>query len=405
MARKGGKDRGIVEKPKGSGTWWVRLSLDHRERWWRCDSKSQAKALYGKLKGQQREQRLFPKEKKRQPLLFQTVAAEYEQKVDADRRRPGDDRSRIQFWVDRFGNQDVETITESQIEQALVSLRTPLPSATGRLAKGQRRSYETMRRYFGVAHAILERARKTLKREYNVNMMNPATDLEFKKPDNMLVRYLTPDQEAALLNALPPRYHPLVLTAINTGMRRGELLRLTWADVDWFAGTLAIRETKADEPRHAPMNSIVQRALLGLKETNQPGPSDPVFPFYPRYLSRAFNRAVTQAKLTPFRFHDLRHCFASRLARLGANDRTLMQAGGWASPAMLKRYVHLGPSNVWQAVEGLTQFATGSTTGSDTKIEPAPTTESSKPIEKTGEPPGTRTQGPRLKRAMLYRLS
>ncbi len=402
MARAGGKDRDVVFK---DGKWWVRLSVDRRERWWRCDSKSQAKVLYGKLKGQQREQKLFPKEKKRPPLLFKTVAAEYEQKVDADRRRPGDDRSRIKFWVDRFGNQDVAEVTESAIEKALTDLRVPLDTRHGKVVKGQRRSYETMRRYFGVLHAILERARKTLKREYNVNMMNPATDLEFKRADNMLVRYLTPDQEAALLNALPPRYHPLVVTAINTGMRRGELLRLTWADVDWFAGTLAIRQTKTDEPRHAPMNSIVQRVLLGLKETIQPAPSAPVFPFYPRYLNRAFNRAVTQARLAPFRFHDLRHCFASRLARLGANDRTLMQAGGWASPAMLKRYVHLGPSNVWQAVEGLTQFATGSKTGSDVKYEQPSAAEASEQVEKAGEPPGTRTQGPRLKRAMLYRLS
>lgn len=109
------------------------------------------------------------------------------------------------------------------------------------------------------------------------------------------------------------------------------------------------------------MNSIVQRALLALKETAQPSPSDSIFPFYPRYLGRAFQRAVIKAKLPPFRFHDLRHCFASRLASLGTNDRTIMEAGGWSSPAMLKRYVHLGPSTVWQAVERLADLGTGST--------------------------------------------
>ena len=141
------------------------------------------------------------------------------------------------------------------------------------------------------------------------------------------------------------------------------MLRLTWADVDWFSGTIKIQETKTDDRRHAPMNSLVQRTLLNLKEATKPKPSEHVFPFYPRYLSRAFKRAVSRAKPAPFRFHDLRHCFASRLAQLGANDRTLMEAGGWASPAMLKRYVHLSPSSVWQAVEGLTQFGTGGKTG------------------------------------------
>jgi integrase len=314
----------------------------------RPDSKSQARSLYGKLKAQIREEQYFPKPKKRAPLLFQTIAKDYERSLDADRRRLGDNRARIQFWIDRLGKLDVEAITTSQIEQSLSDLRAPLTGRSGRLAKGTSRSLETTRRYYAVLHAILEKARKRLK-EDKVLMINPASDIELKKADNTLVRYLTPDQRGALLEALPARYHPIVLAALNTGMRRGELLRMTWADVDWYAGTIKIRHTKSDDPRHAPMNSIVQRELLVLKNATNPSPSDQVFPFYPRYLSRAFQRAVLKAKLAPFRFHDLRHCFASSLARLGANDRTLMEAGGWASPAMLKRYVHLGPSTVWQA--------------------------------------------------------
>jgi integrase len=368
MARKHGKDRGIVEKPAGSGQWWCRLFLEGRERWWKCDTRSQAKALYGKLKAQQREARLFPREKKREPLLFKTIAAAYEQIVDADRRRTGDDHARIQYWVGRFSGLDVESITTSQIEQALTDLRSPLKERSGRLAKGHKRSLETTRRYYGVVHAILEKARKQLK-EGKILMMNPATDIELKKADNSLVRYLTPTQEQDLLTVLPSRYHSLILTAINTGLRRGELLRLKWSDLDWFAGMIKIRETKADTPRHAPMNSIVQRTLLTLKESAKPAPSDRVFPFNARYLGRAFQRAVIKAKVGPFRFHDLRHCFASRLARLGANDRTLMEAGGWSSPAMLKRYVHLGPSSVWQAVEQLAQVGTGSKTGSQPDVK------------------------------------
>ncbi len=60
MARHGGKDRGVVEKPTGSGQWWVRLYANGQEKWYRCDTKSQAKALYGRLKGEQREKTYFP---------------------------------------------------------------------------------------------------------------------------------------------------------------------------------------------------------------------------------------------------------------------------------------------------------------------------------------------------------
>jgi integrase len=361
MARQGGKDRGVTFK---DGSWWVRFYNSGKEIWRKCDSKGQARSLYGKLKAQVREDTYFPKAKKREPLLFKNIAKDYETTVDAERRRQGDDRARVQHWMHRFGNQDVESITTSQIEKELTNLRAPLRERSGRLNKGHKRSLETIRRYYGVLHAILEKARKRLK-EQKVYMMNPASDIELKKADNSLVRYLTPSQEHDLLTALPSRYHPIVLTAINTGMRRGELLRLKWSDLDWFAGAIRIRETKTGEPRHAPMNSTVQQALSNLKDTAKPLPSDYIFPFYPRYLGRVFQRAVIQAKLAPFRFHDLRHCFASRLASLGANDRTIMEAGGWSSPAMLKRYVHLGPSTVWQAVERLAEVGTGSKTGSE----------------------------------------
>lgn len=62
MARKNGKDRGILEKPLGSGKWWVRLSVNGRERMFRATNKTQAKALYGRLKADIREGKYFPEQ-------------------------------------------------------------------------------------------------------------------------------------------------------------------------------------------------------------------------------------------------------------------------------------------------------------------------------------------------------
>jgi hypothetical protein len=112
------------------------------------------------LKAQQREERLFPKEKKREPLSFKIMAKAYEDAVDANRRRKGDDQAQVQYWIDRFGKRDIETITTSEIEGALADLRHPLTQRSGRLKTGERRSYETIRAYHGVLHAILERGRK-----------------------------------------------------------------------------------------------------------------------------------------------------------------------------------------------------------------------------------------------------
>lgn len=108
------------------------------------------------------------------------------------------------------------------------------------------------------------------------------------------------------------------------------------------------------------MNSVVQDLLSHLKLQGSTPPDDRLFPFQARATRRVFERAVKKAGLQPFRFHDLRHTFASRLAMQGENDRTIMALGGWKSPAMLSRYAHLSPAHLGNAVERLTKPQTGS---------------------------------------------
>ena len=190
--------------------------------------------------------------------------------------------------------------------------------------------------------------------------------------------------------------------------RQGELLRLIWSDVDWNTGIITIQETKTGESRRIPMNSIVQDLLTNIQKSSDFGLQDRIFPLDARYLRRAFDKAVDEAKLAPFRFHDLQHTFASRLAMQGANDRTLMALGGWKSPIMLSRYAHLSPTHLWSAVEGLTAFQGQISDGTVTKTVigwSEEETEDAQVVDISGEPRAARTHDPRLKRAMLYQLS
>jgi hypothetical protein len=99
MARKGSKDRGVTFK---EGVWWVRLYVNDREKLYRCETKSQAKAWYGRLKAEQREGKYFPKEKR---FPFQVIASNYETAVDATRHgRIGDDRARVKPGVRLFSH-------------------------------------------------------------------------------------------------------------------------------------------------------------------------------------------------------------------------------------------------------------------------------------------------------------
>ena len=147
---------------------------------------------------------------------------------------------------------------------------------------------------------------------------------------------------------------------------------------------------------------LLALVLSELKKERLPQLEDRIFTHSRDVLKKIFHRSVVRAGLAPFRFHDLRHTFASRLAMQGANDRTLMALGGWKSSAMLSRYAHLSPTHLWNAVEGLTQVGTVNKTGTGEGSEKA---ESMQVIEKIGEPPRARTGDTRLNRAVLCQLS
>jgi integrase len=342
MARSGNKDRGILELPKGSGNWWVRVWINGKEKRYRASNKTQAKTLYAKIKGEQREGIYFPEKYEKKRVAFRTLANEYLKYADVHHKRKGDDKPRLEKWIDAFGDQDAATITPGQVEQILLAM--------------QQEGYAsaTIVRYLVVLKACLNRAVRN-----DLLKTNPIQKVKPPKVNNVIVRYLTPEQEEALLHALPERFRPLILTALHTGMRQGELLRLRWTDIDFNAGVITVNQTKAGESRRVLMNTTVWTILDQLKKTNT-GAESWVFrstagtALNGRNVRRAFDLAVTKAKLAPFRFHDLRHTFASRLAMQGANDRTLQELLGHKTSRMILRYAHLAPTHLWQAIEGLT---------------------------------------------------
>ena len=347
MARKGGKDKGILEWPPKSGKWFARLYINGQERRYRCGTKSEAKALYCRLKADQLSDRYFEKPK---VVPFREVAEDYLARVDARRRRKGDDQSRMNRWIQALGNLNVCKISPRHIEQVLTAMTLDGYAPA------------TVLRHLAVLKATLNDAKRL-----GLLQENPACRVKPPKVNNVLLRYLTPEQEARLYDHLSQKYHSIVKVALNTGCRQGELLRLRWKEVDWNIGVMTIHETKSGDSRSVPLNSEVQSVLVAIHDQTCPDPHDRIFSFDDRYLRRAFDKAVKAAGLDPFRFHDLRHTFASRLAMQGCNDRTLMALGGWKSPRMLSRYAHLTPAHLWQAVEGLVGNSSGGQTRTVTK--------------------------------------
>ena len=177
---------------------------------------------------------------------------------------------------------------------------------------------------------------------------------KYQEPDGRL-RYLSGEAEAdRLLQACEPWLKPIVLTALHTGMRKGELLGLTWDCVDMTHGFIRLKQTKNGKARALPFNETLWGLFSGLR-TRQ----DVAWVFHDSAGHRwndvrhGFERACEAAGLTDFHFHDLRHTFASWLVMKGVPLATISTLLGHTSPAMTLRYAHLSPRHLTSAVRVL----------------------------------------------------
>jgi integrase len=142
---------------------------------------------------------------------------------------------------------------------------------------------------------------------------------------------------------------PMTLLALNTGLRRGEIVQLTWADIDLHAKRLTVRAgyAKSGKARHIPLNSEVVALLKTVKKSN--GGEGRLFSVLG--IGKAWERLMTAAKIEEFRFHDLRHTFASKLVMAGVDLNTVRELLGHGDIKMTLRYAHLAPEHKAAAVE------------------------------------------------------
>jgi integrase len=134
-------------------------------------------------------------------------------------------------------------------------------------ALGDRNVHRFMLQVSGTNLTTCNRYLAALKATYSMAIRNrkadrnPVKEVRLQKENNKRVRWLTPEEETRLFEVLPKEWHSLVLVALHTGLRRGELLRLKWADLNFQQRLLTVQESKAGEPRQVPMNDVVCEAL------------------------------------------------------------------------------------------------------------------------------------------------
>lgn len=185
---------------------------------------------------------------------------------------------------------------------------------------------------------------------------NPLERVDKPSIDNTIVRYLDPEEEKRLLGFAPEPIRSAIIASIHSGLRDGELSKLTWADVRFRERVLVVRQTKSKRDRVVPMSRTLHDLLESL-------PRHITSPYvftsprtggkYDRFDTTGWREAIRRAGIKNFRWHDLRHTFGSRLAQAGVPILTIKELMGHSQITVTMRYAHLAPGNLRTAVEAL----------------------------------------------------
>ena len=241
--------------------------------------------------------------------------------------------SRLKILIERWGDIPVEQINKA----AILELRDDL------LSLG--RSGETINHYFNTLSKLFQ----MLVGDWDLVIANPIKGIKRMPPSQGRSKRVTSDIEKILINSCDAISLSLLCSiikfAIQTGMRRGEIMGLTWDDIDLPNRKAYLHQTKNGEPRQVPLTRQAMAVLETLSRDEER-----VFPMSMTCLRSQFERIKEHAKpkwdgkgSNPFedlRFHDLRHEALSRLSDIGLNVIELSHISGHKTLGMLKRYTH-----------------------------------------------------------------
>lgn len=222
----------------------------------------------------------------------------------------------------------------------------------------------------GVAPATVNRELALLKHmltkavEWGYLKNNPAKSVKLLKEPPGRLRFLETEEIERFLDSCDdpqvPYLWPFTMTALHTGMRLGEILGLRWDNIDLKHRLITITKTKNNERKTIPINDVLYEELSRLPR-HVTSPYLFCHPDGTRILriDRSFHSAMKRAGIEGFRFHDLRHTFASHLAMRGQPLETIGTLLGHKDPKMTKRYAHLSPASLKAAVTTLQDLPVG----------------------------------------------
>lgn len=296
----------------------------------------QAEAILTKRKADVLEGKVPVRFTKR--YTFQELSKEY---LDWATRQKSykDKRNRLGQLLKVFGNLPLEMFTTMRVEQYQSErLKVIKPASVNRLLSLLKHTFTKAVEWNMVSEEALKRIRKVKQLPEN----------------NRRLRYLNPEECQALIESCVPHLKPIVITALNTGMRLGEILNLKWEQVDLRNGFILLDKTKNNERREIPINATLTEVLEAM-----PHSVESLYVFVNRDgnpykgVKTSFATALKRTGIQDFKFHDLRHTFASCLVMGGVDIITVKELLGHKSLTMTLRYAHLAPSHQVKALRVL----------------------------------------------------
>lgn len=304
--------------------WYVDVTIPGGARTRRStgtDDRVQAQEYHDELRRQAWRQEKLGES----PALQATWDAAVELWLD-DRQRHKEDLYRLRWLTGKLGGKSLNALTTDSLERIL----GPKNTSPG--------SYN---RYVTIVLAVLGRARDR-------GWLTVLPRLKRRKEPRGRIRWLTMTEWKRLQKHLPRYLEQMARFALATGLRENNVLNLEWADVDLERCVAWIHadDAKAGEAIGVPLNQDAMAVLIERQERH------PIWVFAldgaPLYKAsnRQWYRAVAAAGLDGFRWHDLRHTWASWAVMAGVTLPELQKLGGWKTPAMVMKYAHFSPEHL-----------------------------------------------------------
>ncbi|MBI4468109.1 MAG: site-specific integrase [Acidobacteria bacterium] len=313
-------------------------------------TKKQAQAAETRFKNELLQGRYDLVDQARMDTTLSQYSKQYLNWSEEHKKSFKDDRTNMAVLVVHFGSKRLSDISPIDVERFKIERRkTPTRRGTTRAAATVNRELALLR------HVLTMALRDGLIRDHPMK----SGKVRLYREDNKVERFLNEEEEAQLLLACVGRYahlRPIIVTALYTGMRRGEVFNLKWSDVDLDRNQIHVRKSKTGKPRtiHITPNvhSVIEQ-LLPLTAESEFVFGNPNTGKARTDSKHGFTAVCRAAGIAGLRFHDLRHTFATRLARSSGNIVDVAHVLGHAQISTTMRYAHAIPDKVAAAMDRL----------------------------------------------------